>query len=223
MGFWEDTATLNQMTIQAVGSLLDLQLPSRGLVRCPFPDHDDKTPSFEVRKSGNWWVCYGCRRHGGAIDFVKTYHGTDFLEAKRWLADQARMGTTASLPMGRRTRVTPIVAPSPPAMDEGVESPPDYKVYEELLQRAPLQTSGLKYLIDRGLSKERISAFRIGQLSDCRTVLDALIHAFGYQRIETAGLLTNKSTTKNKRLLFPKPVSCSLFSRTAKLCISRRV
>ena len=204
MGFREETEALNQMTIHDVGSLLGLRLPTRGLVQCPFPDHDDRTPSFEVKNSGNRWVCYGCQRNGGAIDFVKTYHDTDFLEAKRWLADRAGMGTTASPPTGRRVRVTPIAAPSPPAMDEVVESPPDYEVYEALLQRAPLKASGSKYLIERGLSEERISAFRIGQLSDCRVVLDALICAFGYQRIKTAGLLTKISTAKNRLFLFPE-------------------
>ena len=204
MGFREDTEALNYMTIQAVGGLLGLRLPSRGTVHCPFPDHDDRTPSFEVKSSGNRWFCYGCNRHGGAIDFVKTYHGTGFLEAKRWLADRAGMGTTALLPRGRPAQLAPVAAPSPPPMDEVVESPPDYEVYEALLQCAPLQASGLKYLIERGLSEETISAFRIGQLSDCRVVLDTLIGAFSYQRIETAGLLTNKSTARNSLFLFPE-------------------
>ena len=85
-----------------------------------------------------------------------------------------------------------------------VESSPDYEVYEALLQRAPLKASGLKYLIKRGLSEERISAFRIGQLSECTAVFDALIRAFGYQRIETAGLLTKNSTATIRLSLFPE-------------------
>ena len=202
MGIWEDTETLNRMTIQAVGGLLGLRIPSRGTVRCPFTDHPDKTPSFQVKNSGNRWACYGCNRYGGAIDFVKTYRGTEFLEAKRWLADRAGMGTNVSSPCGLRTRVAALPSSSPLAADQMVEPPPDYDVYEALLQRAPIQTSGLKYLLERGLSAETVSAFRIGQLSDSRAVLDALVGAFGLPRIESAGLLTKKSTTRNRLLVF---------------------
>lgn len=200
----EETNALNRMTIQAVGGLLGLRLPLRGMVRCPFPDHDDKTPSFEVKASGNRWVCYGCNRRGGAIDLVKSYRGTGFLEAKRWLADRAGMGTMATPHRVGRTRVAPSASPSPPPIDEMPESPPDHEVYEALLQHAPLQSSGREYLIGRGLSEATTSAFRIGQLSNCRTLLDELIRTFGYQRIENAGLLTKMSTSRNWRFLFPE-------------------
>ena len=199
-----ETEALNRMTIQAVGRLLGLQLPLCGMVRCPFPDHNDRTPSFEVKKSGDYWKCYGCNRHGGAIDFVKTYHGTDFLEARRWLASGTGMIMTASPPRRRRTPARTVAAVSTPAIEEAAESPPDYQVYQALLQCAPLQASGLRYLVERGFSEKTISEFCIGQISDCRAILAALICAFDYERIEISGLLTRTSTARNSRLLFPE-------------------
>ena len=39
---------------------------------CPFPDHEDKNPSFNVQLedgSGGVWKCHGCERSGKLIDF----------------------------------------------------------------------------------------------------------------------------------------------------------
>lgn len=37
---------------------------------CPFPDHDDSSPSFSLFDD-NGYKCYGCGKHGlGAIDFL---------------------------------------------------------------------------------------------------------------------------------------------------------
>lgn len=43
--------------------------------RCPFPDHEDKTPSFEVHdepgdERNGFWQCFGCGRKGGAASLV---------------------------------------------------------------------------------------------------------------------------------------------------------
>ncbi len=202
MGFREDTATLNRMPLQAVGNLLGLRLPLHGMIRCPFPDHDDRTPSFEVRKSGIRWVCYGCRRSGGPIDFVKTYHGTDFLEAKRWLVARGGLGATSLRQTRALTPSRPSTNPASAAKDEAVESPPDCELYEAFLRHAPLQASGMDYLLRRGLSKEVISKFRIGQLPNRVHFLGDLIQNYGYQRIERGGLLTKLSTNNNWRSLF---------------------
>ena len=203
MGFREDTAALNRMTIQTVGSLLGLRLPPRGMIHCPFPDHNDRTPSFQVGNAGNRWVCYGCQRRGGPIDFVKIYHGTNFPDAKRWLAAHAGISTTSLRATSRHTKVRPIDDSSPSATDEAVESPPDTELYEALLRQAPLQASGMQYLLKRGLSKKIISDFRIGQLSDCTHLIWDIIHTYGYQRVDTAGLLTKSSTRRKWQSLFP--------------------
>ena len=39
---------------------------------CPFPGHDDSTPSFTVYDT--WWKCFGCLREGGSfVKFKKEY------------------------------------------------------------------------------------------------------------------------------------------------------
>ncbi|MCP4669901.1 MAG: hypothetical protein GY857_01225 [Desulfobacula sp.] len=46
--------------------------------RCPFPDHEDKTPSFIVTPQENLWNCFGCGRGGDIFEFDQLYFNLDF-------------------------------------------------------------------------------------------------------------------------------------------------
>ncbi len=46
--------------------------------RCPFPDHEDKTPSFVVTPHENLWNCFGCGRGGDVFEFDRLYFSLDF-------------------------------------------------------------------------------------------------------------------------------------------------
>ena len=200
MDFKEATSTLNDIPIHTVATWLGLQLPLRGTVRCPFDDHDDNKPSFEVKTPGNRWRCYGCNRRGGSIDFVKTYKALSFLEAKRWLASHAGISSFASLRPRTNTPRKPI---KPYKTDHRPEIPPDHDVYEHLLQLAVLQPSGRQYLTGRCISSTTIARFGIGQLTDPNTLLKPLINTYGFARLNDAGLLTKYSTLRHARFLFP--------------------
>ena len=43
------------------------------MYHCPFPDHDDKKPSFRVHRCG--YYCYGCLKKGNYWQFLKDYYG----------------------------------------------------------------------------------------------------------------------------------------------------
>ena len=202
MSLREDAAALNRIPIQAVGGFLGLQLPRTGMARCPFPDHDDRTPSFHVKKSGTLWICYGCQRRGGSIDFAKVYLAIDFLHAKRWLAEHANFNITLGHAPRRQTKPTHLAAPSP-AAKEATEPPPDTALYEDFLCHAPLQTSGTEYLLKRGILQHTISAFRIGQVPNDANFAGDIISKFGFSRVQAAGLLTKNSQDGNWRFLFP--------------------
>lgn len=60
---------------------VELRLSGDHLVgRCPFPGHDDRTPSFHVHPDRAW--CFGCNRGGDLIDVAKAYlNTTDFRQA----------------------------------------------------------------------------------------------------------------------------------------------
>ena len=199
----QETAILNEMPIRQVASLLGLDLRTDRLTRCPFPDHDDTNPSFRVRPQ-NRWICFGCQRRGGAIDFVRHYRGIEFMPAKRWLADHGNRLTTSTVTTQRSTTFHRFTDSSLSASERTTESLPDSDLYNTFLHRTPLLLSGKEYLRERGISDATISRFRIGQLPASRDFLVDLISKYGFERTKAAGLLTNVSTHANPRLIFPK-------------------
>lgn len=67
---------LNQTQLQrirelSIASLLGIKQYGRyNLIKCPFPHHDDSSPSFAIYDT-NSYHCFGCNKHGnGAIDFL---------------------------------------------------------------------------------------------------------------------------------------------------------
>ncbi|MBS1137133.1 MAG: primase, partial [Proteobacteria bacterium] len=56
---------------------------------CPF--HSEKTPSFSVSSSKQFYHCFGCGAHGSAIGFVMAYAGLGFVDAVHELASTAGM------------------------------------------------------------------------------------------------------------------------------------
>jgi DNA primase len=54
---------------------------------CPF--HDEKTPSFTVRRDKNVWFCHGCGKGGDAISYVMELEHLTFVEAVEHLAGRA--------------------------------------------------------------------------------------------------------------------------------------
>ena len=51
------------------------------MCRCPFPDHEDKTPSFTVTPQEKLWHCFGCNRGGDIFKFDQLYFNLDFTES----------------------------------------------------------------------------------------------------------------------------------------------
>ena len=51
---------------------------------CPF--HSEKTPSFTVSQTKQFYHCFGCGVHGNAISFLMEYSGLSFVEAVHDLA-----------------------------------------------------------------------------------------------------------------------------------------
>jgi hypothetical protein len=72
--------------------LAGVEVPDRGLVRCPAPDHADDHPSCNVGDdAGVGWWCHGCARGGTVYDLASALlagptgtalRGTDFRTAK---------------------------------------------------------------------------------------------------------------------------------------------
>ncbi len=54
---------------------------------CPF--HHEKTPSFSINESDQFYHCFGCGESGDIIKFVREMENIDFMDAVRLLAERA--------------------------------------------------------------------------------------------------------------------------------------
>lgn len=48
---------------------------------CPFPNHQDSTPSFHINTEKQLGYCFGCHRGGDVIEVARWYLNTNFSEA----------------------------------------------------------------------------------------------------------------------------------------------
>ena len=120
---------------------------------CPF--HGEKTPSFTVSQSKQFYHCFGCGAHGNAISFLMEYQGMGYIDALRELAE----GVGMKLPELERGR------------DRKPDDGPDlYAVltramnwYREQLKLTP---RAVDYLKRRGLTGKVAAHFGIGYAPD---------------------------------------------------------
>ena len=67
---------------------------------CPF--HAEKTPSFTVSPTKQFFHCFGCGAHGTAIGFLMDYAGKSFPEAVEALARDAGLEVPKTQRPGER-------------------------------------------------------------------------------------------------------------------------
>ena len=56
---------------------------------CPF--HGEKTPSFTVSQTKQFYHCFGCGANGNAISFLMEYQGMGYVDAVKDLAEDVGM------------------------------------------------------------------------------------------------------------------------------------
>ncbi len=56
---------------------------------CPF--HHEKTPSFALNESGNFYHCFGCGASGDVIKFVSEMENIEFMDTVKMLAERAKL------------------------------------------------------------------------------------------------------------------------------------
>ncbi len=73
--------------VEVIGSVTPLKRAGSGYMCC-CPFHKEKTPSFSVSESRNFYHCFGCGESGDAIKFVQKYYNLDFQGAVERLCQQ---------------------------------------------------------------------------------------------------------------------------------------
>ena len=143
---------------------------------CPF--HQEKSPSFTVSETKQFYHCFGCGAHGTAISFLMEYAGLTFVDAIEELAKS--VGLTVPQQTGEQTKVPDQQQSN--AMIQTMEKIMSW--YQEQLKK---NQRPILYLKNRGLSGEIAKRFCLGYVPDDWQNLNEVIGS--YENDETANLL----------------------------------
>jgi DNA primase len=156
---------------------------------CPF--HAEKTPSFSVHATRQFFHCFGCGESGDVFTFVQKAENISFPEAVRLIAQKL------GVPMPKVSFSSPAEAREAQLrmalLDVHVRAA---EFFQECLRR-PEGANARQYLKGRGLDDEAIARFRIGYAPDSGFVLrDALRREFGEELLRESGLFSWKEGDK---------------------------
>ena len=152
---------------------------------CPF--HKEKSPSFSVHATRQFFHCFGCGEKGDVFTFVQKMENVTFPEAIRRVAE--KMG----VPVPKQGYSGPGEALE--AKQRGVLLDLHEKAcasFEEQLRR-PEGARAREYLTGRGLSEETLRRFRIGFAPDSGFMLrDRLRVVADEENLKASGLFSWK-------------------------------
>src|SRR3990167_7257240 len=76
--------------VTVIGTRVELKKHGHTHVAC-CPFHAEKTPSFSVSQSKQFYYCFGCGAHGNAIGFLMAYDHLSFVDSIEDLPTQLGM------------------------------------------------------------------------------------------------------------------------------------
>src|SRR5437660_7270574 len=152
---------------------------------CPF--HKEKTPSFRVHETKQFYYCFGCGEKGDVYSFVQKIENITFPEAVRAVAQKIGVAlpktTFSSEAEAKDARLRT-------ALLEIHERACAF--FQECLRR-PEGARAREYLFERELDDETIKKFRIGFAPDSGFVLrDRLKGQFSEEVLRESGLFSWK-------------------------------
>ena len=163
---------------------------------CPF--HSEKSPSFTVSQSKQFYHCFGCGAHGTAISFVMEHAGMGFVDAVEELA----RGIGVEVPREAQIpgQVQHKVAPD---LYELMQAATRY--YREQLKQS---TRAIDYLKRRGLSGEIAARFGIGYAPEAWQNLTGITDSYQDSSLVETGMVIEGDSGKRydrfrDRIMFP--------------------
>lgn len=181
--------------VDVVGRYVQLKKAGQNFIGlCPF--HGEKSPSFTVSPSKQFFHCFGCGAHGTAVGFLMEHRGLGFVDAVRELAQQAGM-----------------TVPEGPA--DAAQATGRLKALADLLQRAADHyrhclkgsAAAIEYLKGRGLRGATAARFALGFSPDEWNGLAAAFTAYDDPQLVEAGLVISSEGRRydrfRGRVMFP--------------------
>jgi len=168
---------------------------------CPF--HNEKSPSFTVSPSKQFYHCFGCGAHGSAITFLIEHTGASFPEAVASLASSVGM----SVPQEQRSAKQQ--ADSARRREEVSQHTKALQfaqtLYEQQLRQSP---EAIAYLKKRGLTGEIAKQFGLGWATAERQALFKVFPNYADPILVESGLVIQSEDGRRydrfrERVMFP--------------------
>jgi DNA primase len=166
---------------------------------CPF--HQEKTPSFSVNQSRQFYKCFGCGVGGDALKFVQEIEGLTFPETLKFLSE--RYG----IPMPKRTEFADAESKLRGALMDM------HAIAAQMFQanlRSDQGSAAREYLARRGVTPELIETFQLGFSDPSGQGLVRRLSAEHYtpEQMEASGLVRKRPEGGHYdnfrgRLMFP--------------------
>ena len=185
--------------VELIGSRVPLKRKGKEYTAC-CPFHDERTPSFYVSPTKQFYHCFGCGAHGTPIKFLMEYDRLEFVDAVEELAKRLGLEVPRENGSGRE------------APREGQDLYAALDAAQKYFQRELANSDVAKrYLEKRGLDAATIEKFGIGWAPDG---WNGLIDALGkgdarrIELLDKAGLLSKKDSGRTydkfrARVMFP--------------------
>jgi DNA primase len=163
---------------------------------CPF--HNEKSPSFTVSQTKQFYHCFGCGAHGTAIGFVMEHAGLGYVDAIEELARNVGL----EVPHERQAAGEAYQKVAPDLYEVMQTATRYYREQLKLSQRA------IDYLKQRGLSGEIAAKFGIGYAPDGWQNLAAAFPNYQDATLSETGLVISANEDKRydrfrDRIMFP--------------------
>jgi len=186
-GSFADTVKQQADIVRLVGEYVKLKKAGAqnfsGL--CPF--HKEKTPSFSVHATRQFYHCFGCGASGDIFSFVQKIENITFPEAVRMVAEKLGIAVPRQQPS------SPAEAKEAQLRAKLLELHERAAVFFEEHLRMPEGAAAREYLAGRGLTDETIQRFRIGFAPESGFMLrDRLRATADEETLKASGLMAWK-------------------------------
>lgn len=167
---------------------------------CPYPDHNESTPSFSIHPTRGFYKCFGCGRGGDTITFLQEVQGMSYLEAMEFLANKYNISWEVNKGSAKNDPNT-LEKESLYLLMEFAAS-----YYQNKLTQS---TFAQDYLASRGITQKLISSFKLGYSPDDWRGFYHFALEKGYSKdtLVSAGLVIEKGDKVydrfRHRLMFP--------------------
>jgi DNA primase len=152
---------------------------------CPF--HGEKTPSFSVHATRQFYHCFGCGVSGDVFSFVQKVENITFPESVRLVAQKL------GIPLPKATYSSPGEAKEAKLRAQLLDVQERAAAFFQECLKRPEGARAREYLTGRGLNEDTIVRFRIGYAPDSGFLLrDRLAGDFSEEVLRESGLFSWK-------------------------------